>query len=611
MTKDTEAIPYIKPDPDDQEPDDMILSYLNPDCLSADSPSSSSDLPLSSPYNSSSSSLDGSPKENSIEQNPQDFLFDIQNSSFNPMHWTSDNTCLQPDLLTTFPLFLPAQSLPYHLSSYSPPELLSEEQPKKKRGRKKRESPVLSATPAIAPAPPTSSLPSLLPATVKIEPVIQQQQEQPPSEQPPQQHYNPSPTHIASTKSVEVKNEPMTTEQQKAAALAKRQERLIKNRAAALLSRKRKREHLNALEEQNKNLTAENADLRTKVVQLEAQVSTLSKENQELRDRLSAATMNTPSSIAALANARNISTKTTGMVFMIILFSFALFTLPSHTVSRLTVGGAPRQIPLLGSSGGSVLDVGHPTGGKHATLDGPPNTAETGSLSTELIIMESVRPRDLQMWIEDKLDHGLPVTDIKEEEEEDNDEKGLVHWPGRVQSAKHILSSSKASSPRVYLYSNGFSQVAPIHANGSAKDPLLFDMPKQHDDEAIFSLVSPFGSTKFSHNQSDSSHRPCDSTIFASKSQRYLQIDVKVLGSRVIDGELISLEHCPFASSLLSDMKDDLLSPVTMWDAENTSSSVANASSLAKPTNDRRTKKDIRRKIVGEDRAKKIARVIT
>ncbi|KAG0163641.1 hypothetical protein DFQ28_011480 [Apophysomyces sp. BC1034] len=569
MTKDTEVEPYIKSDPDGQEPDDMIMSYLNPDCLSADSPSSLSDLPLSSPYDSSSS-MDGSPKENPVEQISQDFLFDIQ-SAFNPMHWTND-TCLQPDLLTTFPLFLPSQSLPYNLPSCSPPESSSEEQPKKKRGRKKRESPVPTATQAIAPAPPVP-LTNLLPATIKIEPM--QQSPSPPAPQPGIAKPHP------------VKNEAATVDDQKVAAQAKRQERLIKNRAAALLSRKRKREHVNALEEQNKSLTAENTDLRTKMVQLEAQVETLKKENQELRERLAT----TPSSMAALANARHISTKTTGMVFMIILFSFALFTLPSQTVSRLTVGGSPKQIPLLGSSG--ILDVGHPRGGKHATLDGSPKSAETVTLSTELVMMESVRPRDLQMWIKDKLDH-VPTTDAK-------NEKGLVHWAGRSESAEEIASNP--NPPRVYLYSNEFSQVAPVHSNDSSK-PLLFNMPKQND-QAILSLISPFGSTRPSYNQTDS--HPCGSAIPASPLQQYLQIDVKVLGSRVIDGQLVALEHCPFASSLLSDMKDDLLSPVPVWD---TNPSPSQNVSASKPTSDRRVKKDIRRKLVGEERAKKEARVI-
>ncbi|KAI9267313.1 hypothetical protein BY458DRAFT_206720 [Sporodiniella umbellata] len=62
----------------------------------------------------------------------------------------------------------------------------------------------------------------------------------------------------------------------KEAQLAKRQERLIKNRAAALISRKRKREHLFSLEEENRKL-------HEKVDLLEKQIQTLSQENLELK----------------------------------------------------------------------------------------------------------------------------------------------------------------------------------------------------------------------------------------------------------------------------------------------------------------------------------------
>ena len=76
-------------------------------------------------------------------------------------------------------------------------------------------------------------------------------------------------------------NTPITSNvsSQKAATIAKRQERLIKNRAAALLSRKRKREHLNALEDERNGLAGENDSLRERVMELE-------KANLALEKRL-------------------------------------------------------------------------------------------------------------------------------------------------------------------------------------------------------------------------------------------------------------------------------------------------------------------------------------
>ncbi|CAO3590245.1 unnamed protein product [Absidia cylindrospora] len=65
----------------------------------------------------------------------------------------------------------------------------------------------------------------------------------------------------------------------------KRQERLIKNRAAALLSRKRKREHLQALEQERQWLTKDNGLLKSKTAALEEKVQQLEKENQHQKQR--------------------------------------------------------------------------------------------------------------------------------------------------------------------------------------------------------------------------------------------------------------------------------------------------------------------------------------
>ncbi|KAJ3275262.1 hypothetical protein HDV01_000989 [Terramyces sp. JEL0728] len=66
-------------------------------------------------------------------------------------------------------------------------------------------------------------------------------------------------------------------------AADKRQQRLIKNRQAADASRKRKREHVEALETRNKKLEEENFQLLELVSKLQEANSKLLKENEELK----------------------------------------------------------------------------------------------------------------------------------------------------------------------------------------------------------------------------------------------------------------------------------------------------------------------------------------
>ena len=190
---------------------------------------------------------------------------------------------------------------PRSLSSYSSSS--DSEQLNKKRGRKKRASchsiassnscgsltpPPTSAsnTPAaIAPAP-TKHLPAILPAAsnnnqIQDSVVPRNHDNQKSSISKNESVINAQSSHITnqaytgSTTAIGLFVNP-NTDLQKAAIIAKRQERLIKNRAAALLSRKRKREHLSALEEQCTDLTNVNQSLLDKVSQLE-------KENQDLK----------------------------------------------------------------------------------------------------------------------------------------------------------------------------------------------------------------------------------------------------------------------------------------------------------------------------------------
>lgn len=68
--------------------------------------------------------------------------------------------------------------------------------------------------------------------------------------------------------------------------IKKKQERLIKNRAAALQSRKRKRDHLQTLEQDNKKLMQENDDLTAQLKALQEKFKLLEQENIALKTQL-------------------------------------------------------------------------------------------------------------------------------------------------------------------------------------------------------------------------------------------------------------------------------------------------------------------------------------
>ncbi|ORX56930.1 hypothetical protein DM01DRAFT_1334491 [Hesseltinella vesiculosa] len=483
-----------------QEDDDVVLSYLNEDYVSNDlTTPPANDMP-SPPYSTSSATTtcaSTSPTAEPLKTDPetllaQDPLFSHwqQVLSEQPLPWPASTAALptmanhsppmdlgqdslqsmnihplmMPPAMPFFPsgsaLPLLPPALPY---STSPPPSRSlstcsafndDHQPKKKRNSsiKKRD---------IAPAPlkPLAPIKSEEPSSPSSSPTI------PILITSLDNTLTPDPSHPPEKSAAEL-------------AYAKRQERLIKNRAAALLSRKRKRDHLTSLEQERQNLIADNDALVSKVAQLETRVLSLEQENLELKRKLAlpVKVSPTPSSLATPKHA-----KTTGMVFMIILFSFALFTLPSsHMHDQLTVGGSSVTMPLIESS------LPNPT------LDQMPAT------TTDLVLINPVRPGDLQTWIESSM--------------EQNKSTDLVQWHNNP--SIHPQQHDPDTPPHLYLYAKELSQVA---LSGS---PLL-----QPDPDSTLSLLCPVNT---------SAH--CDS---------YLQIDVKVLGSRMMHGQLQSPSSQP------------------------------------------------------------------
>lgn len=407
--------PTIKPDPEVQEEhDELLMSYLNADCLSGDSWPLTNDeqhpqhqqQPLSPPYSTSSDGsinnaedaytnksedmYAGAPAPNMMDYTswlaaaaaaglppannltgaaaasstywpappPPEFL-----QSFVPPLYIQQAAAINqsPNIPLLQPSIQPQpQQQDVKLSSASSTASCSSsdsEQPRKKRGRKKKDPigiasapstqlrPLARLLPASAqppqqpnnntssssttatPSPPPQQLSTSPSPSPPSPPVVavkeqQQQQQQPiiPTTQVAQQQQQLPLTSNDNTSSIpaSVKIEPSHSspeEAQKAAAIAKRQERLIKNRAAALLSRKRKREHLNALEEEKQNLSKENEQLKARVAELESKVDTLEKENHDLRRRM-VGNNNT----ALLSSNKNTShNKATGVVFMVML----------------------------------------------------------------------------------------------------------------------------------------------------------------------------------------------------------------------------------------------------------------------------------------------------
>ncbi|KAI8348666.1 hypothetical protein BD560DRAFT_410647 [Blakeslea trispora] len=523
---------YIKPDPEQQEEqDDLIMSYLNADYLSTETPLS--------PPSSDSSLSTGSPEKHCVD----DFMLDIQSTDFlagvmedqAAYHSHLFNPCLPQqhhqstsDLSSGFSFFLPNENFiaPFPVApavpTQLPPAVSVEEQPKKKRGRKKREPVVPVAFPTqpslLAPKPlaprPLSHEEKAMP--VKPEPVLVEPSPSP----PPPSSLLAGPT---SPLPVKEKMDQQTQEAMKQAQIQKRQERLIKNRAAALLSRKRKREHLTSLEEEKQALLQQTEQLNEKVDQLETRISSLERENIDLKEQLKQYQQTN-----TIISMDNVSKKpvphspkpskaTTGVVFMIILFSFALFSLPSRTTNRLTVGGgetnAKKQFPLIDSS---ISDEAAYCDG-YSYCQPPPST-------TDLVLIDSVRPRDLQTWINQKLDT---------EEIVDNNNK-LISWlPQRKEDKRE-------SSDHVYLYSKEFTQLASFHTAQKNTE-------EQHTKSATISLISPYNLTV--------PEDQCDS---------YLQIDVQVLRSTVIKGQLMSLQQFgPGSVALLDGMKDELIANAT------------------------------------------------
>lgn len=160
-------------------------------------------------------------------------------------------------------------------------------------------------------------------------------------------------------------------------AYQKRQERLLKNREAAHLSRKRKREQLHLLETHAQELIAENKTLKLKVIELEQINENLVKENGILKNKIKenkesgnlinndiynmfikseTDSVPTPSSthLPPQQNQNSVK-KEIGVVFMVLLFSFSLFTFPFSMLSSPKTNELSASSSSFSSSSSSLM----------------------------------------------------------------------------------------------------------------------------------------------------------------------------------------------------------------------------------------------------------------
>jgi cell division protein FtsB len=287
------------------------------------------------------------PAISALVNNPS-LLFSFSNTYHQNLPASVNPTPLQP---VTNSLMTSAQQTSAHLSQpISVPKALptvnqvpDNSAPKSKRGRKSTKTANPSAQ--NVPTQPSTQVSSPTPiANIPATPVLQPRALSTIPIKPANAQIIP----IAPR--VEPMPEPIMTESEKLRqqVLNKKQERLIKNRAAALLSRKRKREHLVELESQNEALSSENQELKDRIRLLEAQLAAASQNTSSVSIK-SEQENSLKSDDQSSQSSSNSKAKPIGASFLILLFSFCFFTLSPAMLSNST-GLVPSAYSPLASS---------------------------------------------------------------------------------------------------------------------------------------------------------------------------------------------------------------------------------------------------------------------
>ncbi|KAF9965478.1 hypothetical protein BGZ70_004785 [Mortierella alpina] len=357
-------------------------------------------------------------------------------------------------------------------------------------------------------------------------------------------------------------------------AQAKRQERLIKNRAAALLSRKRKREHINLLESHTDMLKNDNQELRERVSELEENVKVLTLERDSARkecERLRQINgltarpnlhsdtilmdMDLERNIRSVDAERGLNSKATGVVFMIILFSFALFNLPSGKLETLMVGGSLGRPRIGAGIVGRALD----SYTKNPTISGqvrqPPTNQQDMNNMTDLVVFSDNRA--LQNWLGHE-----PVSNVKDSNEKAPRVGGTVAFDKETVQ-QPLATSSDESTKSVGFVGQTREQLAWVHSDTSEMNEpdrdawlyctnLLYSLRPSSVTKAAgtaqstngeirrprLSLISPLdGVESNGSKQNLPPWMPGAGSSENDAGQRYLRLDVEVTSSRVVSGK--------------------------------------------------------------------------
>ncbi|KAF9353170.1 hypothetical protein BGX26_009040 [Mortierella sp. AD094] len=362
-------------------------------------------------------------------------------------------------------------------------------------------------------------------------------------------------------------------------AQAKRQERLIKNRAAALLSRKRKREHINLLETHTDILKTTNQELSDRVSELEENVKILTIERDTAREERDSARrecerlhrqinglaprpqsdafrmeMDLERNVRAADTERGLNSKATGVVFMIILFSFALFNLPGGKLETLMVGGSIDR-PRIGSSiVGRALD----SYTNNPTISGQvrESVAHRKDLHnmTDLVVFSDNRA--LQTWlghqpvvIPSKASTGAPSgssasieKDIINESlptvsDENNKSVGFVAHNQQPLPWAHTDAPQEINEPDrdAWLYCSNLLYSLRTSSVVKAAGPA-----QATNGRPRMSIISPLDGVAGS-SANENNHMPPwmpnSNPTENDSEQRYLRLDVEVTSSRVVSGK--------------------------------------------------------------------------
>ncbi|KAI9479712.1 hypothetical protein BX667DRAFT_494534 [Coemansia mojavensis] len=417
------------------------------------------------------------------------------------------------------------------------------------------------------------------------------------------------------------------------AAAQKRQERLIKNRAAALLSRKRKREYLTKLESEVEELRDANATMAQRMAEMERKMNEMAQERDQLR-RAAAAQSNSATTSTAKSQPKqtgsnqpassesqsqekpatdstdnsnqqpqqqmNKRQRTAGALLMAMLFSFSLFTLPSlyPSDSQIAAGGVqsagklPSSPPrLLLPAASEHPEPEHPlvervrrsisafAQQKQPRLDDDEPQARAANTSAEADIVRPLtmeQSADLHAWIR----RGLKASEHTHEQAtslavvDQRAPRQLDHAMLYCPSMKHVMFSSDEQQVAEIQHGGGRDQVGSarvLDATVSGRQISMEDVDEAteiqasprverstaskdvslliptHDAAAAalpvrpkLSLYSPVVTSNAEANQHilppwEEYARLSDASD--SVRQKYLRIDVEVVGSKWVTAE--------------------------------------------------------------------------